>query len=104
MTDEQFDDVAKGALAFEPGAPSRATWHRIKVDRWPWLPTVREVLTAGAACALLLAVLSLRLTPHQPPTAPNPIVAAALHNETRTILASVTRIPGAQPKSRIDDF
>ena len=96
MTDEQFDDMAREALAFEAGPPNEATWNRVKPVRWTWLPSVPEILTCGCAGALALLFMGLTFGPRQEPaTAPNPVIRGAMHDETRSVLASVTRIEGA---------
>ena len=101
MTDEQFDDLAKETLAFEAGPPSAGTWKRIKLVRWSWLPTVREVLVCGSISALALVLIGVRITSHQGLQAEsNPIVHAAMHDETRLVLASVTQFPGMPALAR----
>ena len=95
MTDEQFDDLARGALAYEAGPPNEAAWNRIKPARWTWLPTVREILACGGVCALALVFVGLRIGGKQESTSvPNPVIQSAMHDEARSVLASVTRVDG----------
>lgn len=101
MTDEQFDNLARGALAFEAGPPSESTWNRMKPARWTWLPTVREILVCGCAGALALVLVGLGISREQESTLkPNPVIQSALHDETRSVLASVTRIVGVTTIAR----
>ena len=95
MTDEQFDALAKEALAFEAGPPREATWDLIKPMRWTWLPSVREILACGCVCALALVVVGLGISRKQESGSnPNTVIQGAIRDETRSILASVTRIDG----------
>ncbi len=93
MNDEQFDDMARGALALEAGPPNESTWNRIKAVRWTWLPTVREILVCGCVSALALAAVGLGTSRNQESASEhNTVIQSALHDEPRSILASVTRI------------
>ena len=97
MTDEQFDDLARKALAFEAGSANESIWNRIKPARWTWLPTVREILACGCVGALALVLIGLGIGHRQAsPSKPNPVIQGAMHDETRSILASVTRIAGVK--------
>ena len=95
MTDEQFDDVAKQALTFEAGPPSEAVWNRVKPVRWSWLPTIREILVCGCVAGLALGAVGLGISrKHDSASKPNPVIQGAMHDETKSVLASVTRIAG----------
>jgi hypothetical protein len=96
MTDDQFDELSKKALAFDAGSPNEATWSRIRPVRWKWLPTVPEILFCGCVCGLALLLVGLR-APGLPPEEPSPIVQRALSNSPSSIVASVSRIDGAPP-------
>jgi len=95
MIDEKFDDLAKEALAFHAGPPSEVVWNRARPVRWSWLPTIREILVCGCVGALALSIVGLGIGRRQEsPMKPNPVIQSAMHDETRTVLASVTRIAG----------
>lgn len=100
MTDEQFDDLAKKALALDAGPPNERIWNKSRPIRWSWLPTVRESIVCGSVCALALLVVGMRV--QHKVRAPNPIIQAAMQDETRYILSSVTRMDGMElePKSK----
>jgi len=95
LNDDQFDDIAKRALAFETGPPREAAWARVRPVPWTWLPTVREILVCGVVCALALGLAWLRIGHSRAiMNAPNPVVQQAMHDETRFVLNSVRRISG----------
>ena len=101
-TDEQFDDLAKKALAYDPGPPSEAVWNRARPVRFSWLPTVREILVCGSACALALCVLGIGIERGRTTEGrPIPVIQAAMHDETRFVLSSVTRVDGAERFARV---
>lgn len=97
MTDQQFDEVAKQALAYDPGPVNDAIWPSVRPVRWPWLPTIRESLACGAICGLALGTVWLR-TAGGPvsSSAPNLVVQSAMRDETRSVIQSVTRISGTE--------
>jgi hypothetical protein len=96
MTDEQFDALAKKALAADLGPPRESQWNRVRPVRWSWMPSVREILVSGCVCGLALLFVGLR-TPrrHQLDAASNMTIQSALHDEKRSVLASVTWIADA---------
>ena len=94
MTDEQFDDLARKALAIEASSPSEAVWARIKPVRWKWLPTIPEIMICGCTCALLLGLIGLRIIRNRPADPePNPVIVSALHDAPSSTLAEVTSFP-----------
>jgi hypothetical protein len=95
LTDEQFDDIAKQSLSYE-SLPSESTWNRVRPRRWSWLPTTREILACGSVGALALGLVWVGIGHVQTPDAPNPIVQNAMHDETRFVLNSVSRIDRAK--------
>ena len=96
MTDEQFDDLAREALAYDAALPNEAVWNRVRPVRSVWLPTVREILVCGSVCALALLVMRARIGRGPAATAgQNPVIQAAMHDETRFVLSSITQMPGS---------
>ena len=96
MTDEQFDEMCRNALAFEPGQASKATWSKIRRPRWSWLPTVPEILTCGCACGLALFVLgalSSRNLGHSADS--NPVVQKAMVESLAGTRVSSLQVPDA---------
>jgi len=93
MTDEQFDEICRSALAFEPGAASAATWSRIRPARWNWLPTVTEILACGCTCALALVVVGIRVK-RNPSFAvdSNPVIRRAMAESSKGLQASAFQI------------
>ncbi len=100
MTDEQFDDLARKALAFDAGPTSQSSWHRVQPVRWAWLPTLREIMICGCVGAAALTLVSVRINHGAPsPPKPNAVVQAALPTQRRSLLAEVTRIDGTDERS-----
>lgn len=102
MTDEQFDEICRGALAFEPGAPSASTWSKIRPKRWAWLPTVPETLACGCAGGVALLVLGVQLG-RKPPTAvdDNPVVQRAMEGSLSGLQASAAHLPDTASWSEV---
>jgi hypothetical protein len=94
MTDDQFDEICRNALAFEPGAESASTWSKIRPSRWGWLPTVPEILSCGCACGLALVMLGLQFG-HKPASAsePNPVIHQAMGGSLTGLQASAYQLP-----------
>ncbi len=93
MNDQQFDELARRALAFDPGSPNEAAWKRVKPVRWAWLPTVPEILACSSCCALALLVVGLRIRRGGNMTSqPSPVIENAVYREPPSLVASVTRI------------
>jgi hypothetical protein len=94
MTDEQFDEICRGALAFDPGPAKSSTWSRIQPRKWTWLPTIPEILGCGCAAALALLIVALRFTPNSDvPPNPNPVVQQAMAQSETTWQASTLDLP-----------
>lgn len=94
MTDEQFDEVCRSALAFEPGPASGSTWSKIRPPRWSWLPTVPEILACGFACGLALLVFGVRSGRNPSLTSePNPVIEQAMGGSLAGLQASALQIP-----------
>ena len=94
MNDEQFDDLARKALAHDAGPPLESNWRRIKPQRWVWIPTVRETLVCGGLCAACLALVGLSIPHGRQPVVleTNPVIQAAIPTQSPTVLESVTWI------------
>jgi hypothetical protein len=92
LNDQEFDELARGALASGFESSSEAVWRRSRRPRLAWLPTIPETLVCGCACGVALFVASLALTRHH--AEPNAIVQEAMRDETRVTLLSVSRVPG----------
>ena len=96
MTDEKFDSLAREALAYDAGQPSEAVWRRVHPIRASWLPTVREILVCGSVCGCLLLGAHVWVKRDRSiQVRQNPVIQAALQDETQSALNSVTRIPGS---------
>ncbi len=95
MTDEQFDEICRSALAYDPGAASEPTWSKIRRrPRWSWLPTIPETLTCGLACGFILFVFWVQLG-HKTglPTDSNPVVQKAVGGSLAVLQASTLQVP-----------
>jgi len=98
MTDEQFDEICRSALACEPGAASEATWSRIRPPKWTWLPTVPEILACGCACGLILFIVGVRSSRNPGTTADsNPVVNRAMGGSFAGLQASAIQFPDTTP-------
>ena len=94
MTDEQFDEICRSALASEPGVASEVTWSKIRPQRWKWLPTVPEILACGCACALVLLALGIQSSRAPGLTADsNPVVKTAMGRSLAGLQASAALVP-----------
>src|SRR4051812_43199869 len=87
LTDEEFDELGKQAMAVELGPVSAATWETIRPVRWSWIPTVGEILACGAVAAIALFVIGSRLERTRP-VQEIPVIQQAMRDETRGVLAS----------------
>jgi hypothetical protein len=95
MTDDQFDELCRSALAFEPGLATAKSWSRIRPSKVNWLPTVPEIFACGCACGLVLVVLGVRLNRNQAvPADSNPVVQKAVGESLRGLQASAFQVPG----------
>jgi hypothetical protein len=94
MTDEQFDEICQTALAYEPGPASASTWAKIHRSKWPWLPTIPEILACGCVCGSALFILGVRLG-HSPQVSadPNPVVQKALKGSLSKLQGLDGQIP-----------
>jgi len=100
MTDEQFDEICRSALDYDPGRASSATWSRIRPTRWSWLPTVPEILACGCACGLVLLVIGFRVNRNSGVTADsNPVIKRAMAESSRGLQASAFPILDTTPWS-----
>jgi phage tail protein X len=94
MTDEQFDEVCRRALAFEPGPARASTWSNIRPARWNWLPTVPEILACGFACGLVLYVLAGQFSRNPGLAADsNPVIQKAIGGALPDLQASTLTVP-----------
>jgi hypothetical protein len=98
MTDEQFDEICRKALAYEPGMASGATWSRIRPTRRSWLPTVPEILACGCVCGLILLVVGARYQ-YDPRLGPdsNTVIQMALRGSSIGLQASAFQVPDMTP-------
>jgi hypothetical protein len=94
MTDDQFDEICRDALAFEPGRASERAWSRVQPTRWSWLPTVPEILACGCACGLVLFVVGVQFG-HRPHLSDesNPVVQRAMGGSLAGLQASTFQVP-----------
>ena len=97
MTDEQFDEICRSALACEPGRAREATWSRIRPTRWYWVPTVPEILACGCACGFVLFVVDLQFKRHEGFGDPNPVVQRAMGGSLAALQFSALQIPDTTP-------
>ena len=57
--------------------------------------TIREILVCGCVAGLALGAVGLGISrKHDSASKPNPVIQGAMHDETKSVLASVTRIAG----------
>ena len=102
MTDEQFDEICRGALAFDPGAASVSTWSKVRPPRWSWLPTVPEILACGCACGLALLCFGVRLgRATGAATETNPVVRRAAEASLAGLQASAGELPDTTPWTEV---
>jgi hypothetical protein len=95
MTDDQFDELCRTALAFEPGAASAKTWSRIRPVKINWLPTVPEIFACGCPCGLVLFAFWIQLSPRPGVTLDsNPVVQKAIGESSTGLQASAFQVPG----------
>lgn len=94
MTDEQFDEICRNSLAFEPGGASASTWSRMRPAKWGWLPTIPEILACGCACGLALIVVGVRFDHNSAaPAEQNPVIQRAVGGSFAGLQASALRVP-----------
>jgi hypothetical protein len=98
MTDEQFDEICRGALAYEPGAARDSVWSKIRPSKWSWLPTIPEVLSCGCACGLILVGLSVQFGQKSEPVAEaNPFIQRAMGRPLAGLQVSAVQFPDSTP-------
>lgn len=97
MNDNEFDKLAREALALDPGPPSASSWHRVQPVRHAWLPTIREILVCGSVSAVALCAIGLIMISPKRPAQPNPVLQSALQGDRSVALASLNRIDGISP-------
>jgi hypothetical protein len=94
MTDEQFDEICRSALSFEPGTASASAWRKIRPPRWAWLPTIPEILACGCACALALFAIGGRFRHDQFSVAErNPVIQRAIGRSLAGLQVSSAQLP-----------
>jgi hypothetical protein len=81
MTDDQFDELCRSALAYEPGTASGSVWAKIRPVKRSWLPTIPEILACGGVCGLVLFGLGIRLArTSAAKSESNPLIQRAMEN------------------------
>jgi hypothetical protein len=98
MTDDQFDEICRGSLDFEPGRASASTWSRIRPTRGKWFPTVPEILACGCACGFVLVVFAVQFDHNPSLTADsNPLVRRAMGGSSMGLQVSTFQVPDTTP-------
>jgi len=95
MTDEQFDEKCRNALAYEQDTVSGATWSRIRPARRNWLPTIPEIAACGCACGLALFLVAVRLSRPSFTTDSNPVIQRAIGESLAGV--SALQVPDTTP-------
>ena len=97
MTDEQFDEICRNSLAYEPGRATEATWSKIRMRRWSWLPTIPEILVCGCTCGLALLIVGIQVSASPPSIKkPNSVIQTAMKGTLSGLQASAIQIPDAR--------
>jgi hypothetical protein len=94
LTDKEFDDLARNALAVDSGTSNGVDWASVRPHRKTWLPTVPETLMCGCACGLALFLIGGLGRRPEPASASNVVVERAMRDDVVATLWQVSRVPG----------